>query len=69
MNPPTDFLGRAVHAGDEIAYCWRKGAKMGLNRLTLTQVTDQYVAGYNHLGHRVKITNFKHVVRLTPETV
>ncbi len=50
MNLPTDSLGRTSRAGDMITYPWRKGSTIGLNTLTLSQVTDESVSGCNHLA-------------------
>ena len=61
MNP-TDFLGREIHPGDLIIYPWRRGSAMGLNKLSVQQVTEQFVSGYSNLGRPVKITNLKNVV-------
>jgi hypothetical protein len=61
MNP-TDFLGREIRPGDLIVYPWRRGSAMGLNKLSVQQVTDQHVSGYSNLGRPVKITNLKNVV-------
>ena len=61
MNP-TDFLGREIRPGDLIIYPWRRGSAMGLNKLSVQQVTKQYVSGYSNLGRPVKITNLKNVV-------
>jgi len=62
MNVPTDFLGRTILPGDLIVYPWRRGSAMGMNKLSVTQVTDEYAIGHNNLGHRVKVTNLKNVV-------
>lgn len=66
MNLPTDLLGRTIRAGDTIACPWRKGSAMGLNRLTVSQVTDEFVTGCNHLGHHITIRNLKNVVVVKP---
>lgn len=69
MNLPTDFLGRTIRAGDVVVYPWRRGSTMGLNKLILSQVTDESVSGYNHFGHRVIIKNLKNVVVVTPREI
>jgi hypothetical protein len=61
MNP-TDFLGREIRPGDLIVYPWRRGSAMGLNKLSVQQVTEQHVSGYSNLGRPVKIINLKNVV-------
>jgi hypothetical protein len=35
---------------------------MGLNKLSVTQVTPDSIGGYSNLGRPVKITNIKNVV-------
>jgi len=62
MNTPTDFLGRTIRAGDAIVYPWRRGSRMGMNKLSVTQVTDEAVSGYSPSGRLVKVTNLKNVV-------
>ena len=61
MNP-TDFLGREIRPGDLIVYPWRRGSQMGLNKLSVMQVTLESVSGFSNLGRPVKITNLKNVV-------
>lgn len=61
MNP-TDFLDREIRPGDLIVYPWRRKSAMGLNKLSVMQVTDKSVSGYSNLGRPVKITNLKNVV-------
>ncbi len=61
MNP-TDFLGREVRPGDLIVYPWRRGAAMGLNKLSVQMVTPESIGGYSNTGRPVKITNLKNVV-------
>ena len=61
MNP-TDFLGREIRPGDLIVYPWRRGSQMGLNKLSVMQVTPESVSGFSNLGRPVKITNLKNVV-------
>jgi len=61
MNP-SDFLGREIRPGDWIVYPWRRKSAMGLNKMSVTQVTDSSVNGFSKLGRRVKITNLRNVV-------
>ena len=74
MNP-TDFLGREIRPGDLIVYPWRRGSQMGLNKLSVMQVTPASVGGYSNLGRPVKITKLRNVVVVEhpqtepPETV
>jgi len=62
MSKLIDFLGRVIRAGDLIVYPWRRGSQMGLNKMSVTQVTDSSVDGYSNTGRPVKITNVKNVV-------
>lgn len=62
MKAATDFLGRAIQAGDMIVYPWRRGSRMGLNTLSVTQVTDITITGYKSDGRQVTLTNLQNVV-------
>jgi len=62
MKTPTDFLGREIRPGDWIVYPWRRKSAMGLNKMSVTQVTDSSVNGFSKRGRRVKITNLRNVV-------
>ena len=62
MSKLIDFLGRIIRAGDLIVYPWRRGSQMGLNKMNVTQVTDNSVGGYSTTGRPVRITNVKNVV-------
>ena len=62
MKNPCDFLGREIRPGDLIVYPWRRGSTMGLNKLSVMQVTPESVGGYSNTGRPVKITNLKNVV-------
>lgn len=57
-----DFLGHTIHAGDTIVYPWRQGSTMSLKKLVVTQVTEEYLRGYNSLGRLVKLKTFKNMV-------
>ena len=61
MNP-TDFLGREIRPGDLIVYPWRRGSAMGLNKMTVMQVTPEYIGGYSNLGNSVRVRNMKNIV-------
>jgi hypothetical protein len=61
MNP-TDFLGREIRLGDLIVYPWRRGSAMGLNWLSVIEVTPDYVSGHSNLGHCVSLRNLKNIV-------
>jgi hypothetical protein len=62
VKNPSDFLGREIRPGDLIVYPWRRGSTMGLNKLSVMQVTLESVGGYSNTGRPVKITNLKNVV-------
>lgn len=62
MKNPTDSLGREIRPGDLIVYPWRRGSRMGLNKMNVTRVADTGVAGYSSVGRPVKVTNLKNVV-------
>ena len=55
MIPATDFMGRTIVAGQVAVYPVRRGSKMWLNKLTVTQVFDDSITGYNNLGHTLHI--------------
>jgi len=62
MNKPTDFLGREIKAGDLVVYPVRRGSRMWLNKLTVTQALDDTLMGFSPEGRRIKITNLDNVV-------
>jgi len=67
----VDFVGRPIRPGDTIVYPWRRGSSMGLHTMNVTQVNPEYVAGFNSIGRRTRVTNLKNVVVVvlpTPET-
>jgi hypothetical protein len=68
MNTASDFLGRIIQAGDLIVYPWRRGSSMGMNKLSVTQVTDISVTGYSPSGRLVTLTNLHNVVVVEPPT-
>jgi len=69
MNP-RDFLGREIRPGDLIVYPWRRGSAMGLNKMSVQQVTPDSVGGYSNTGRPVKLTNLANIVVVTPpETI
>jgi hypothetical protein len=65
MIPATDFMGRTIVAGQVVVYPVRRGSKMWLNKLTVTQVFDDSITGYNALGHTLHIKNVQNVVIVT----
>lgn len=68
MNPAVDFLGRTIHAGDTVVYPVRRGSKMWLAKLSVTQVLDDSLIGFNHLGKRITIHNLKNVLVAAKES-
>ncbi len=62
MKNPADFLGREIRPGDLIVYPWRRKSAMGLNKMSVTEVTDTSVGGYSNTGRPVKVTNLKNTV-------
>jgi hypothetical protein len=68
MNAPTDFVGRTIKAGDTVVYPWRRGSSMGMNKLSVTQVTDTSIKGYSPAGRLVTVSNLKNVVVVPPAT-
>jgi len=62
MNAATDFLGRAIQAGDTVVYPVRRGSAMWLNKLLVTQVTGDSLSGQNSNGRWVTLKNLTNVV-------
>ena len=62
MTPANDFLGRTIKAGDTVVYPVRRGSKLWLAKLSVTQVLDDSIIGFNHLGKRITVHNLKNVV-------
>ncbi|REJ65592.1 MAG: hypothetical protein DWQ31_16770 [Planctomycetota bacterium] len=68
----TDFLGREIKAGSTVCYPVRRGSRMWLQRVTVTQVVQHdktqapCVAGYNPSGRRVTIFNLDNCVVVEP---
>ena len=58
----TDFLGREIRAGNLIVYAVRRGSSMWFNKLSVTQVRDDSIAGYNSTGKLLTIKNLQNVV-------
>jgi hypothetical protein len=70
MTPAVDFTGRTIQPGDTVVYPVRRGSKMWLNKLSVTQVSDDHIAGYNAIGHLLTIKNLQNVLIVPkPETV
>ena len=66
MTRPVDFLGRKLTPGCLCVYPWRRGSQMGMNKLSVTQVTDISVTGYSPTGRQVTLTNLCNVVVVEP---
>jgi len=68
MNPAVDFLGRTIKAGDTVVYPVRRKSEMWLTKLKVTQVLDDSIIGFNHLGKRITVHNLKNVVVVPKES-
>ena len=62
MTPAVDFTGRTIEAGHVVVYPVRRGSSMWLNKLNVTQVRDDNIAGYNTAGRLLTIRNLQNVV-------
>ena len=62
MTPAVDYMGRTIEAGHVVVYPVRRGSDMWLNKLSVAQVEENRISGYNNLGRRLTITNLKNVV-------
>jgi hypothetical protein len=62
MTPAVDFMGRTIVAGQTVIYPTRRGSKMWLNRLTVSQVWDDHILGYSPAGKLLTIKNLENVV-------
>jgi hypothetical protein len=70
MTPARDFTGRIIEAGHVVVYPVRRGSKMWLNKLNVTQVNDDSIVGFNSLGSRLTIRNVQNTVIVPkPETL
>jgi hypothetical protein len=67
MTPAVDFMGRTIEAGHVVIYPVRRGSSMWLNKLNVTQVRDDSIAGYNTAGRLLTIRNLQNVV-IVPKT-
>jgi hypothetical protein len=54
----TDAFGNPINPGDSICYPVRRGARMWLSSITVTQVTDEGITGYNPTGRRIHVEKF-----------
>jgi hypothetical protein len=69
MTPAVDFTGRTIEAGHVVVYPVRRGSEMWLNKLSVSQVSDDSIVGYSPIGKRLTIKNLKNVVIVPgPET-
>ena len=62
MKAPLDFLGNPIKAGDTVVYPVRRGSDMWLNKLSVQQVTDDGISGYNATGRKVNVSKLSNVV-------
>lgn len=62
MTPATDFLGKTIEANHVVVYPTRRGSKMWLNKLSVSQVWDDHIVGYNSTGKLLTIKNLVNVV-------
>jgi hypothetical protein len=65
MTPAVDFMGRTIEAGHVVVYPVRRGSNMWLNKLSVSRVEDDHIAGYNSTGRLVTIKNLENVVIVT----
>jgi hypothetical protein len=62
MTPAVDFLGRTIEAGHVVVYPVRRGSDMWLNKLSVTQVSDDRITGYSPTGKLLTIQKLQNVV-------
>lgn len=62
MTTIVDFTGRTIEPGHVVAYPVRRGSQMWLNKLTVTEVGKDSIAGYNSAGRPLTIKNLRNVV-------
>jgi hypothetical protein len=62
MTTIVDFTGRTIETGHVVAYPVRRGSQMWLNKLTVTEVRNNSIAGFNNIGRPVTIKNLQNVV-------
>ena len=61
-----DFVGNTITPGCTVCYPVRRGSQMWLARITVTQVSEDGIKGYNSTGRRINVTNLKNCVVVTP---
>lgn len=61
-----DFLGRKIAVGDYVVYPVRAKSKMWLNKIRVTQIGPEGIAGYNEVGRRVSVQNLGNTVVVQP---
>lgn len=64
-----DFMGREIKANDTIVYPVRRGSEMWMCEMRVTQVTKDYIKGYNPTGRINTIRNLKNVVKVEPRAL
>lgn len=57
-----DFVGNPITPGCVCAYPVRKGSCMWLTKITVTQVTDKEIVGYNNVGRIIRVKNIMNVI-------
>ena len=68
MTPIVDFTGRTIEAGHVVVYPVRRGSDMWLNKLRVTDVRDNSIAGYNSAGRLLTIKNLQNVVIISNQS-
>lgn len=58
----TDFTDQEIKVGMHLAYPVRRGSRMWLTRITVTQVSLDEIKGFNSIGRRVTVKNIKNCV-------
>lgn len=64
-----DAFDQAIEPEAIVAHAGRRGSSMWLNRLKVTEVTDEYIRGYDPDDVRMRykqLTNMKTVVVIVP---
>ena len=71
VAPVLDFMGRPITAGCTVAYPVRRGSKMWMQELLLTQVVPgetPSLGGFNNEGRKITIHNTINCVVVEPRT-
>lgn len=62
VNPVVDYVGNQITPNCVVCYPVRRGSELWLNRITVTQVTETKVSGYNPTGRVVHLTNLQNLI-------